>query len=237
MSHGSSLSLLHSHDGVSLRWPRSQRLAWLKLFVVFFLVVWGLLGQMSAPSAHAAPLTDAFDPLPGHDSFLLSFQGGWIQQHPVVYLDFWGPMWNSDQTHEDTRAKVKATFGVLAGSQYNNILTQYNNPNDPTNLDDFVHNDVQLGGYMTDSATPPGDLFIGIENIMGGGAIKDEAVNVFTTLHLSQNKNLQILIFPQQGSTFNPLNDGACGAHSYDPDHCAGYVRRVTHDEIADAIG
>lgn len=207
--------------------PRWRGWLWLLALAVFA----GLLPSLGGQPAHAAPLVDSFSPLPSSGEGTashLSFQGGWIQQRPEVYLVFWGPMWDTDNTHIATKNQVIATFSVLAGSQYNNILTQYNNPNDTANLDDYVHNDVRVMGYMTDSTTPsalsfdscgvlPPGLGVGVEaplhTVVGNCAIRAEAVRALHSFGVQPDPSTLVLVLPQQGSTYQLP---PCGIHSYD---------------------
>jgi hypothetical protein len=172
---------------------------------------------LSARRANASPVV--LGPA-GDGNPPLVFQHGYVQQHPKVYLVFWGPKWNSDNTHNATRAQVIATLSSLAGGQYNNILTQYHNPFDTTTRDNFVHNDVQMAGYVTDTSSPPGvPLDIGVEvpggGLLGVGELRGEAVHALRDLlHVAPDTNTQVMVIPQQGTVY-ALPD-ACGMHSYD---------------------
>jgi hypothetical protein len=91
-----------------------------------------LATQFSARRAYASPVV--LGPA-GEGTPPLVFQHGFVQQHPKIYLVFWGPKWDSDTTHSATRAQAIATLSTLAGGKYNNILTQYHNPDDTANRD------------------------------------------------------------------------------------------------------
>ena len=212
------------------RWSCSQRPGWLKAFSLSLLLVGMFFMLVGTPLAHALPLEDSFAPLPADPDqaypYYFSFHGGWIQQHPRVYLVFWGPKWASDPAHLQIKSNVEQVFGELAGSQYNNILRQYSNTND-SNADDFVHNDVQWKGSWVDTSVPIAGLFIGLDNL-SGGEIQDEAVKAFNHWGLAQDKNTQIIVFPQQGSTYRSygpidMTGGACGMHSYTSDYQLAY--------------
>src|SRR6185503_7222285 len=57
--------------------------------------------------------------------FPMRFHNGFVQEHHKVWLLFWGPKWQSDATHRAVIQRVENTFRQLAGSEYNNLLTQY----------------------------------------------------------------------------------------------------------------
>jgi hypothetical protein len=208
-----------------------RRLAVLIVFSGLIAAAWPAAPAMAAGGLPASP-GPAF----------IDFHGGWLQYHPRVYLVFWGPKWLSDTTHQRVQAKVEDTFRALAGSHYNNILTQYSDQtSDP---EAHVHNDVQLVDSMIDTSVPTAGLFIGVENL-GGGEIKDEAVKAFHHWGLSADRNIQILVFPQQGSTYREVLGfslmNACGMHTYAPESTSqlayGWIKYAGDDAGCNPTG
>jgi CHAP domain len=140
-----------------------------------------------------------------------------VQHHPKVYLVFWGPNWSSDA---DTRATIVNTFKALAGTAYNNILTQYNDGAD------YVHNDVSVQANILDSSTPPSSLDIGYESNAGvwnNAQIRHEADMEIANNHWAVNRDSQVIVFPQKGSTYWH-GSGWCGAHSYNSTAASPYA-------------
>jgi hypothetical protein len=187
----------------------------------------------------------------------LAFQGGWVQYHPKVYLVFWGPKWN-EAPHAAAKAEVEKVFDNLAGSAYNNVLRQYNNQSDDPN--GYVHNDVSHEGTWVDSDPPPDGLLMGLENVPVATSLEAEAIRAVDHWRFdrdsegrlkpdSELKNFQVLIFPQQGSTYAPLTIplasgpveipiDACGMHSYSPAKKLAYAYvRYSSDLGCDKTG
>ena len=159
----------------------------------------------------------------------LTWHGGWVQDDPQVYLVFWGPKWASDPEHQRVIATMEQAFQNLAGSQYNNVLRQYIDADQVGKVAGKEYNRVRHMGTWVDTDTPINGLFIGVEGLMGG-EIKDEAAKASAHWGLPANRNVQILVFPEQGSTYrkvalpNPIPPNvpvlvdlmdACGMHSY----------------------
>src|SRR5262249_49931681 len=150
--------------------------------VVLLATLAGVGGVLHPYTAHAI----ALDGLPpqGDGTPPLHYQGGWVQYHPKVYFVFWGDKWNTDSTHQRAKALVEQVFEDLAGSEYNNILTQYSNQS--TDPNGHVHNDVQLMGSWVDPTSPPASV-----NLVTNDS--DEAQTVLTHFGLSADKNTQVL--------------------------------------------
>jgi hypothetical protein len=212
---GSSMSSSHGTHLGGRSWYRRVVLG-LFLVVVLAGALFGPTGMSGV--AHAASSTI---PPNGSSSQPVAFQGGWIQTNPIVYLDFWGSKWNTDSNHIAVKTQVENTFKALAGGSYNNILRQYNNAND-TNPDDTVHNDVRFGGSAVDAInTIPSAMDIGVEALggnvlIGFGQIRDEANYALTTLFSAAvTSDVQVIVFPQQGTSYLFPPPSACGMHSY----------------------
>ncbi len=151
-----------------------------------------------------------------------------VQHHPKVYLVFWGPKWETDSATINT---IVETFQTLAGSEYNNILSQYTDSSGP---DGYVHNDVQVmdAAYpIIDDTPPPSNLGLGWETNIGVtpyAHIRGEADKEIAQKQLAVNQDTQIIVFPQQGSTyFNLFGGGWCGAHAYDSTAASPYAYAV----------
>jgi hypothetical protein len=126
------------------------------------------------------------------------------QLNPKVFLVFWGPKWKSNTS---AVTKITNTFKALSGSSYNGILSQY--------VSHFV-NKIAVTSVI-DSSTPPSDIDIGFETTAGvifHGQVRHEADKEISQRHWSVNRNTQIIVFPQVGSTYNHGNN-FCGVHAY----------------------
>jgi hypothetical protein len=175
-----------------------------------------LLIALASAAASSAALAAAGDGLitrgTGSPPLLPPRTNGWVQQHPQVYLLFWGPKWKTDPTHQNAVAFIRAAFKDLAGSQYNNIITQYYGGTGAPG--DKVHNDVRLMDDPPgiDASTPPSA--IDMETDVGAEA--EHAFDLFQLVATSHTNN-QVIIFPQQGTTYGPIISLSCGMHFYDP--------------------
>jgi hypothetical protein len=167
----------------------------------------------------------------------LSYFGGPVQHHPHVFLLFWGPKWQpNSQSGDDPSiySGVQAVFHELAGTAYNNILTQYtDNTAAPNN---YVHNDVSLAGVWVDPTVPNPTL---------GGAITWTAVMLEAEAAVSASSpsgwnaayaqdplDAQVIVLPQRGTTYTLDLFGDCGAHNSDdnPDLMVAIVKHYGDD-------
>jgi hypothetical protein len=164
------------------------------------------------------------------------------QVSPKVFLVFWGPKWKSDTS---AVKKITNTFKALSGSSYNGILGQYVGKH-------FV-NEITVTDVI-DSSTPPSNIDIGFETTVGiifHGQVRHEADKEISQHHWSVNRNDQIIVFPQKGSTYNH-GGNFCGVHAYnstaahpyayglvqygDKNHGCNFVGNTTDDIIWDAV-
>lgn len=98
-------------------------------------------------------------------------------------------------------------FYALAGSAYNNILSQYNdNPTDPTA---YIHNTTQLVDTLIDTTAPPTNVTL--------DAIGSEAADALANGpgNWTDSPDTQFLVFPQQGTQYDSFFDSLCGVHNY----------------------
>lgn len=136
----------------------------------------------------------------------VGYNNGNIQHDPIVYLIFWGPKWTntSDPNYLTYQAVINAMFDLfkgLAGTAYNNILTQYY---DSTG---YVHNDVRYGGTWNDqTAVPSGVTLPDLENQVSAALAANQT--------WSPTQDSQFMVFPQAGSIL-PYPDTVCGAHDF----------------------
>src|SRR5450631_4223843 len=74
---------------------------WYRRAVLGIVAVVMLAGWLFGPTGSRVAHASSFVSLPANGSNVgpVSFQGGWIQTNPIVYLDFWGSKWNTDVNH------------------------------------------------------------------------------------------------------------------------------------------
>jgi len=197
------------------------------LFSLLMLV--GLLFSSGiAQEVHAAPMDSGLPYLTvggGSENPPLQFydvlnRNLFVQHDPKIYLVFWGPNWNSDT---GTVSTIANTFKALAGSEYNNILSQYWD-----STGGYFTNKVTLmdDPPLIDASTPPSNLDIGFETSFGvwdNAQIRHEADHVIQQQGWNVDQNTQIIVFPQKGSTYNHGNN-FCGVHSYDSTAASPYA-------------
>ena len=131
-----------------------------------------------------------------------------VQRFPTVFLIFWGPKW-FDQSGITISDNIFFTFSVLGHTSYNGILAEYT----PGHFSNALNVDM-----VVDSSTPPANMDLGFETPIGvwnNAQGRHEADKEIKTQHWNVNRNDQIIIFPQKGSTFSHGNT-FCGVHSFD---------------------
>lgn len=218
-------SSVQTHTGLRQGHAKPNRLPW-QMWRLLILAV-ALLGiSMSAPSGitaasaqatHAtrAQTATADPPCSGCGTGPLVPKGGPVQHHPSIFLDFWGPKWQQDTT---VIPAIVTLFQSLAGGQYNNILTQYYDSAGPIANDAALNavlldaNGQPVTSRMIDPATPvsyyPGRMTM--------DDIGTEALHFLATHGWSYNADTQVLVFPQQGTSYDQESLGdACGSHDY----------------------
>lgn len=112
-----------------------------------------------------------------------------VQHHPLVYIVAWGSGWGSDPNN--LPGTIEAFMRSLAGTQWNNILSIYNDGTD------FVHNDVTVGAryyYDTKNVVP----FVLTMNDINTEANRALAANPTWTV----TGDTDVLVMPQPGSTY-----------------------------------
>jgi hypothetical protein len=120
------------------------------------------------------------------------YEGDGVQEHPLVYLIFWGPQWT-----EDTSGIIPAEeqlFKELGGSQYGAILGQYG-----------VADDTTLGGIFIDPRAPaPGKL--------NYREIALEAARAAAVGGWKDTADTQWVVLPQTGTDMSNFSQ-ECGEH------------------------
>lgn len=145
---------------------------------------------ISATLAVTAPVALANSTLP--------FNGGQVQNQPVVYLDFWGPEWSGSYAHEASLVRTMFSKYLGVGSSYAKIITQYGDgTEDP--------HGTTLGGSWVDPTGPPSDISM--------SDIANEAVNAQTQEGWSVTPDSQFFVLPQPGTTYS--FGGMCGYHTW----------------------
>lgn len=155
---------------------------------------------------------------------LLAYSNGPVQHHPVVYLIFWGTNWPSDPNGVVTAEQNY--FSSLAGTAYNNILTYYHDNSD------FVHNDVRLGGTWIDTvdARP--------QHYLNASEMDYEVSQAESIQHWSPTADTQFIVFPQQGTVFDPSYDGYCGQHLWASTGTVfSWIRYASDPNVAGSVG
>lgn len=139
----------------------------------------------------------------------LNFHGGRVMHHPRIYLVFWGSAWHADLTQQNSVIQEQLLlFKNLAGSAYNNILTQY------SDATDYVHNDAVLADWRIDD-TDPVPSNVGWPEIFG--EVTASFGNIFTP-QWTNSPDTFVLVYPQQGTHLDSFGVDAfpakvCGAH------------------------
>jgi hypothetical protein len=146
----------------------------------------------------------------------LVWHGGPVQHHPQLYLVFWGPSWQTNPAHTVLKRALETLFGSLAGGQYNNLLTQYRDSrSDP---ESYVHNDVWVAGEWLDPAAPPGATAItsvSVEQEVGRALAAHPChAGSGTSAGWCPSSDMQVMVFPQQGTRYGGDLLGECGMHS-----------------------
>ncbi|HLZ22895.1 MAG TPA: hypothetical protein VKQ30_12300 [Ktedonobacterales bacterium] len=140
--------------------------------------------------------------LPSISQAPLKWGNGPVQHNPQVYLVFLGPDWQSSGSA--LVQHMETLFASLAGGDYNNILSQYND--DPQGPNSYIHNTVQLAGLWIDTSIPPSNMSM--------ADIANEAATAQVANNWPASIDATILVFPQQGTTYDSDFAKICGYHS-----------------------
>ncbi len=159
-----------------------------------------VMSPLAAAAASAAPGGGAVC-LPNCTPPLVN-NGGYVEKNPRVVLIFWGPLWTSDPTHRAARSAAVSLFSGLAGTPYNELLSQYG-----------VNDDVALAGDWLDSSTPPPTL-------SGLGNVDGVAFEIDHHPGFVKDADTSFFVFTQKGTTETGVlwDLGVlCGYHSAEP--------------------
>jgi hypothetical protein len=180
-----------------------------RLAVILAAVLTATFGQVVGAASPAAAFVEGDPP---------AYHGGYVQHHPKLFLLFWGPDWNGSLATE--RGEVTQMFQELAGSSYNNILSQYTD-----NSGDYVHNDVQVDSALVDTSDPnslggvPG-LDLGTVALFMWNAVHNSAntcqvstCSTWQSAYDASNNDTQFMVIPQPGTRYDGTFSGACGMH------------------------
>lgn len=137
--------------------------------------------------------------------------GGPVQDHPKVYLLFWGDHWTNTSlpnygTYSAIMSHMTDLFDGLAGGNYNNILAQYTGNRAASA--NYVHSDSVLAGTAVDTT-------FNYAATLTMTDIGNEAAQAIVDYGWTNTVNTQVLVFPQDGATYGSELIGACGVHGY----------------------
>lgn len=163
----------------------------------------------------------------------LSPHGGPVQHHPKVFLLFWGPKWTTDPAHEADEAALHTMFSELAGTSYNNILTQYYDSSGP------VANDVTLAGVGIDPNVPTSGLRMydiaheawdRVHQSTQFPCLPNAGCSTWLDGYNKWGGDVQVMVIPQQGSNYTTdiINNGI--------DSLAGSTLCGNHDNTNDSF-
>jgi hypothetical protein len=146
---------------------------------------------------------------PAQPSSGSSVPAGPVQHHPRIFLIFWGPAWRSDTSGFPQAAQQ--LFQHLAGSSYNQIITQYGDASGT------IANDASLAGVWNDNSALPANL--------GASDFGAEISNAVSQNAWSVTSDTQFILYPQQGSSY--ATKPGCGWHDDSPSGSQTYVYGV----------
>jgi hypothetical protein len=139
----------------------------------------------------------------------LSLPPGRVQHHPRIFLIFWGSAWQNDSSGFPQAAQE--LFQHLAGSSYNQIVTQYRD------AAGTIANDASLGGVWNDQTSPPGNL--------GAANFAAEISHAVAVNSWPVSQDTQFILYPQQGSSY--ADKPGCGWHDDYPSGSQTYIYAV----------
>lgn len=113
---------------------------------------------------------------PGGSGDLL-WHGGNVQEHSTIFLIFWGSSWSNGSGGLTADGQVvKNYFNDIAGTAFENILTQYYDANQA-----HIFNEETVAGIWLDPSTPSTDT------TCGGPTIEDQSIQ--TEVYRAINAN------------------------------------------------
>ena len=141
----------------------------------------------------------------------VTYNGGPVITCPLIYTSFWGPMWQSDQAHQDSAARLSQFHQDLLRSDFMNVLSQYG-----------VGFGAGSGAFIQESfvSNVPNTLTdAGIQNII------QSCINAGTLPEPTTPSNNALIIYldetigvndPADGLVLcEPTNDSAFGYHNF----------------------
>ena len=136
----------------------------------------------------------------------MPWNGGAVQHTPHIYLDFWGPNWQSNATQD---AALSYTYGFFSGlgntadDVWSPIMNQYYDGGGNVGFSSSV-----LVGSYQDSSSPP------FGTTQSQLAAEDNAILSFAGV--TDTADAQVIIVTQPGACPNGFAPGSCpGAHNY----------------------
>jgi serine protease len=118
----------------------------------------------------------------------LVYGGGPIQNHPKVYVVFWGSLWNNGGDPQHTRPVLKKFLGGLNGSQWTSTMTQYYGP-----VGTYINNTTALAGTYVDTAhqppTTPSDSQIAAEALVAAAHFHNYTKNASYVVAMPHGHN------------------------------------------------
>ncbi len=147
----------------------------------------------------------------------LMYNGGPVEENPVVYVIFWGPGWSNGSGGVTADGQVVENyFNSMGGTSFENILTQYydNNAN--------VSNSNSVSGVWVDTSTPPTD------QSCGGPTVEDSDIQNEVSNAISANgwptdgSNATYFVYTPNGDYVNgggscsDTAGGFCAYHNWD---------------------
>jgi hypothetical protein len=166
----------------------------------------------------ATPAAAATAPLTFHN-------GGHVQHHPKVFVLLWGPKWSTDNPNTADETALRTLFTDIAGTAYNNILTQYTDGS----ASHHVYNDTTLAGFSIDSNPPTANLNMyaiaheawdRVHQSNQLSCLPNAGCSTWLDGYTKWGPDTQIMVIPQQDSSYSTsstdpsaLAANTCGAH------------------------
>jgi serine protease len=129
----------------------------------------------------------------------LVWHGGAVEQHPKVYVVFWGPNWNSNAGEKASANYLLSFYQGLGTTSdtWSTITSQYaGNSGSP------VFNGSVFAGSEIDTAAPP--------NVVTEAGLAAEAASAASSFGIPDTSDDQVVVVSQSGTCFNDGFAGTC---------------------------
>ncbi len=150
--------------------------------------------------------SSAFSPL---GSGNLAWNGGPVEQTPVLYLIFWGSSWNNGSGGLTADAQIVSSYANdVSGTAFEQVLSQY------SGTGGAISSTAQVGGIWQDNANPVTDASCGAPTVEDSGIQNEISAAITTNSWPAPTANTIYFVYAPSGVEVND-GTGSCSEQSF----------------------